>query len=112
MPLQSLDPNAEHIPKRRRCNPPQSGPANPPPMPQASSEFTLRVTNHGDANVFVNPSYGADRTIVDVENHGTVNIYAGNASAGAMARQFDENSNPVRANKPAIRAVRQDQGSF
>ena len=105
MPLQSLDPDAEHIPKRRRCNPPQSGPANHPPMPHSSSEFTLHVTNYGDANVFVHPPYGADRTIVDVENHGTVNIYAGNASAGAMARQFDENSNPVRANMPAIRAV-------
>ena len=105
MPLQSLDPNAEHIPKHCHCNPLQSGPANHSPMLHSSSKFTLYITNYGDANVFVHLLYSTNRTIVNVENHRTVNIYAGNASAGAVARQFDENSNPVRANKPAIRAV-------
>ena len=108
MPLQSLDPNAEHVPKRRRCNPPQPAPANPPsPAPQTPSEFILRVNGAGEVNVSVDPPYGVgvDRTDIDVESTGNINIRLGNAPTAAMARHLDASLNPVRANKPAIRAV-------
>ncbi|KAI9764741.1 MAG: hypothetical protein M1839_005784, partial [Geoglossum umbratile] len=92
MPLQSFDPNAEHVPKRRRCNPPQPGPANPSsPAPRTPSEFILRVNGAGEVNVSVDPPYGVgvDRTDIDVESTGNINIRLGNAPAAAMARHLD-----------------------
>ena len=46
-PLQSCDPNVQHTPKRRCCNPPQPVPANLLPAPQASS---VHINDHGNAN--------------------------------------------------------------
>ena len=106
MPLQSLDPNAEHTPKRRRCNPPQSGPANPPPAPQASSEFTLRITNYGDMNIFVYPPYNADRTNVNMENHETINIYAEGYEGPALFTD-DADGRPVVPTFPVHRDFEQ-----
>ena len=106
MPLQSLDPNAEHVPKRRRCNPPQPGPANPPsPAPRIPSELILRVNGSDDVNIFVDPPYGVEKTNIDVGDTRNINVRLGNAPTAAMARHLDPSLNQVRANKPAIRAV-------